>query len=277
MLLRDADIKEAVAVQRGESGQTRARRHRRRDRTDARVLVRKTAQLRAEARREVLLLLRKKFARHAVELRYAVIFLRIVLARRVAASLLRHHVQQHRLFHLFRLCQQLADALEVVAVHRAEIGKSHLLEQRRRQQEALDARLGARDRLRQRPSARNTRELFLDTHFRTQITRTDAQARQMTAQAADILRDRHIVVVQNDEQRLARRAGIRKRLIRHAAGQRAVADDRDNVVFLVSERARVRHAERDRNRVRGVARDARVGNALLRLHEARKAAVLPQR
>ena len=277
MLLRDADIKEAVPVQRGESGQTRARRHRRRDRTDARVLVRKTAQLRSETRREVLLLLRKKFARHAVELRYAVILLRIILARRVAASLLRHHVQQHRLFHLFRLCQQLADALEVVTVHRAEIGKSHLLEQRRRQQEALDARLGARDRLRQRPSARNACEFFLDAHLRAQITRTDAQARQMAAQTADILRDRHIVVVQDDEQRLARRAGIRERLIRHTAGQRAVTDDRDNVVFLVFERARVRHAERDRNRVRGVARDTRVGNALLRLHEAGEAAVLPQR
>ena len=39
----------------------------------------------------------------------------------------------------------------------------------------------------------------------------------------------------------------------------------------------MRHAERHRNRIRGMSRDARVGDALLRLHKAAQTAVLPQR
>ena len=99
----------------------------------------------------------------------------------------------------------------------------------------------------------------------------------MAAESADILGDRHIVVVEHHEQRLPRGAGAAQRLICHAAGQRTVADDRDNVVFLVFNRACMRHAERHRNRIRGMSRDARVGDALLRLHKAAQTAVLPQR
>lgn len=100
----------------------------------------------------------------------------------------------------------------------------------------------------------------------------------MAAESADILGDRHIVVVEHHEQRLPRGAGAVQRLIGHAAGQRAVADDCDNVVLLVFKRTCMRHAKRHRNRVRGMSRDAQgVGDALLRLHKAAQTAVLPQR
>ena len=111
----------------------------------------------------------------------------------------------------------------------------------------LDLRLEARYRARDRSAARNAAESLLDAGFRTQILRADTQARQMAAESADILGDRHIVVVEHHEQRLPRCPGAAQRLIRHAAGQCTVADDRDNVVFLVFKRACMRHAERHRN------------------------------
>ena len=55
----------------------------------------------------------------------------------------------------------------------------------------------------------------------------------MAAESADILGDRHIVVVEHHEQRPRRGAGAAQRLICHAAGQCTVANDRDNVVLLV--------------------------------------------
>ena len=205
------------------------------------------------------------------------VFLRILLTRGIASALLCHNMQQNRFFHFFRQCQELAHALEVMTVHRTEIGKAHLLEQRGRQDSPLDLRLEARNRARDRSAARNTAEPLLDAGFCTQILRADTQARQMAAKSADIFGDRHIVVVEHHEQRLPRGAGAAQRLICHAAGQRTVANDRDNVVLLVFKRACMRHAERHRNRIRGMSRDARAGDALLRLHKAAQAAILPQR
>ena len=204
------------------------------------------------------------------------VFFRLLLTGGVAAPFLCDNMQQHGFFDLFRLCKQLAHAFQVVPVHRAEINKAHLLKQRGRQHEALDARLGARDRARHRRAAGDARKALLDAHLGTQIARIDAQTRQMAAESADILRNGHIVVIEHNKQRLARGACVAQRLVCHAAGQRAVADDRDHMVFLVPERARMRHAQRDRDRVRRMAGHAGVGHAFLRLHKPGKAAVLPQ-
>ena len=231
----------------------------------------------AEARGEILLFRHERFARYAVELGNAVVFLRMLLTRRIAAALLGHNVQQDGFFHLFRQREELAHALEVVAVHRAEIGEAHLLEQRGRQHDAFHLCLEPRQCPRDARTAGYTPQPLFHAGLGAEIARADAQARQMPAQSADIPCDGHIIVVEHNEQRLARSPGAVQRLVGHAAGQRAVTDDCDNVVFLVLERAGVRHAERYRNRIRGVARDARVGDALLRLHEAAQAAVLAQR
>ena len=277
MLLGDADIEKAFREFLRKAGQSRAGRHSCRDRTNAVILLSECAKLLAEERRKILLLRGKRCACYAVKLGNAVVFLRILLTRGIASALLCHNMQQNRFFHFFRQCQELAHAFEVVSVHRTEIGKAHLLEQRGRQDSPLDLRLEARNRARDRSAARNAAESLLDAGFCTQILRADTQARQMAAKSADILGDRHIVVVEHHEQRLPRGAGAAQRLIRHAAGQRTVADDRDNVVFLVFNRACMRHAERHRNRIRGMSRDARVGDALLRLHKAAQTAVLAQR
>ena len=73
------------------------------------------------------------------------------------------------------------------------------------------------------------------------------------------------------------RAGVVHRLIGHARRHRAVADHRDDAIVAPVEIARHRHAERRRDRGRGMRGAERVVFALRPLGEAGKAAALAQR
>ena len=99
----------------------------------------------------------------------------------------------------------------------------------------------------------------------------------MLAHRADIAVDRHAVVVQNHDERLAARARVVKSLVGKTAGERAVADQRQYGIILMLQRPRPRHAERDGDGVGGMSRDKGVMPALARLGKAREAAVLAQR
>ena len=99
----------------------------------------------------------------------------------------------------------------------------------------------------------------------------------MLAHRADIAVDRHAVVVQNHDERLAARTRIVESLIGEAAGERAVANQRQYGIILMLQRPRPRHAERDGDGVGGMSRDKGVMPALARLGKAREAAVLAQR
>ena len=79
--------------------------------------------------------------------------------------------------------------------------------------------------------------------FCAQVAGADTQPRQMAAHCPDIWRDGHLIIIQDDDQRLAAVARVVERLVSHAAGERPVADDRDHVVFLVLERPGVRHPQ----------------------------------
>ena len=98
----------------------------------------------------------------------------------------------------------------------------------------------------------------------------------MACHTTDVLVDGHIIVIEYDDQRLAACTGIVERLIRHAAGQRTVTDNGDDMILLTPNGARVRHAQRDRYRTGGMTGDARVCRALVRLHKAAKSPVHAQ-
>ena len=66
----------------------------------------------------------------------------------------------------------------------------------------------------------------------------------MIVERADGLRDRHVVVVQDDQQVGVRGAGVVQRLERHAGAHRAVADHRDDRARFALALRRDRHAER---------------------------------
>ena len=103
------------------------------------------------------------------------------------------------------------------------------------------------------------------------------EARQIGRHRADRRRDRHVVVVEDDDQARLQRAGVVHRLIGHARRHRAVADHGDNVVVAAGEVARHGHAEAGGNRGRGVRGAERVVVALGALGEAGEAAAGAQR
>ena len=101
MLLRNADVEKASRKPEREWSQTSTRRHCRRDRADASVLFRKGAKLLSEKSGKIHFPGRFEAAGQRVKAGNAVIFFRLLLARRVAAPLLRHYMQQHGFFHFF--------------------------------------------------------------------------------------------------------------------------------------------------------------------------------
>jgi hypothetical protein len=103
------------------------------------------------------------------------------------------------------------------------------------------------------------------------------QPRQIGRQPAHRRRDRHVVVVQDDHQPVARRLRVVHRLIGHARRHRAVADHRNRLARLVRQLVGHRKAQRRRNRGRAVRRAERIIFALAPLGEARQPAAGAQR
>ena len=67
------------------------------------------------------------------------------------------------------------------------------------------------------------------------------QAREHLGQRADVLADRHLVVVQDHEQVGLDVAAVVERLERHARGHRAVADHGDDLALVALALRRDRH------------------------------------
>ena len=103
------------------------------------------------------------------------------------------------------------------------------------------------------------------------------QPREIVREPADRRRDRHVVVVEDDDQPVARRLGVVHRLIGHAGRHRAVADHRDRAAGRALELVGDREAQSGRDRGRAVRRPERVVFALAPPGEAGKPAAHPQR
>ena len=74
------------------------------------------------------------------------------------------------------------------------------------------------------------------------------KSRQIGRHRTDRRRDRHVVVIEDDNQAGIHCAGIVHGLIGHARRHRAVTNDGDNVVLATGEVARHGHAEAGGNR-----------------------------
>ncbi len=120
-------------------------------------------------------------------------------------------------------------------------------------------------------------EDMLDLALGRAVAGIGAHALEHSGDRADVRRDRHRVVVQHDDQRRLELSRVVDRLIRKAARQRAVAEDRDHRVVLPPQVARHCHADRGRHRRTGVAGAKLIVLAFLAHQEAGNAAFLPDR
>ena len=251
MLLGDADIEGAVGeflakeIQAGTSG------HRGSNGDNLRVLAGLGDQ-RVGKHLGVSGCIRLRFHLRAsdnVELVDAVILVGGILGRWITFAFLGDDMHQDRsLLGVAHVLEHWQQHVEIMAVDGSEIEEAEFLEQRTacpvRPRVFLGTRREAFPLLGQL-----ARQLLAD-FAQVQIGVRRRDARQITRQRADWRRNRHIVVVEDDDQALVAGAGIVHGLIGHAGAHGAVADNSDYVIGAAVEIARHGHTKARRNRRR---------------------------
>ena len=118
-----------------------------------------------------------------------------------------------------------------------------------------------------------------EAHFRFGAlpSSADPQIRQVIGQCADVRRDTHLIVVQHDDHFGFAVPRVVERFIAHSAGQCAVPDDGDHLIFFFPVIPGAGHAERGRNRGACVTRLKTVVFALAPFRKTGDAAVGTQR
>jgi hypothetical protein len=156
-------------------------------------------------------------------------------------------MDQHRAVAMVaHIAQHRHEMLQIVAVDRSDMEEAHLLEQRaaghvaaRMLHRAADGAIEA--------LAEIGGELLAEIAD-AGIGRARGKPRQIVAHRAGRRRDRHVVVVQDDDEAGIQRAGIVHRLVGHAGRHGAVADDGDHIALFARKVARHSHAEAGRDR-----------------------------
>ncbi len=279
VLLGDADIEKPLRKLLGETVQTGAGNHRGRDGGDPVVAHRHLDHRAAEdlgvADRAVR---RMGFAAGDVEGADPVIQAGIRFRRQVALALLGQHVDQHRPVDVVaHPLEGLDQVFQLMALDRADIVEFEGLEQHAGGEEALEALLAlAQDVEDVLADIGQLSQPFLDVGLDPSHRLAGQLAAEETGEGADIRRDRHLVVVEDDDQVAVEVAGVVEGLEGEAGGHRAVADHRDGPVRLFLDVAGQGHAEGGRDRGRAVAGLEDVVAALLDLRKAADPLVLAQ-
>ena len=180
-------------------------------------------------------------------------------------------MQELRPAQLLHVAERRDERLDVVAVDRTDVVEAHLLEQGAGQHHALQMLLRT---ARQLPHGGHLTQDLFAALAKMRIHASRQRPRQVVGQRADVLRNRHVVVVQDDQEVRGRRACMVERLEGHTRGKRAVADDCNRAPILAAFGGRDRHAERGADRGTGVAHTERVVLALASRRKRREAAVL---
>ena len=182
-----------------------------------------------------------------IKLAHTVELLRMCLSREIALPLLGMDMEQHRTALFLRPTEGIRQLLHIVTVHRAKIGKAHILEKRTAgQQGFLQRRLYIVAPKIELLTCRAAGQGVAIPFFQLIVSRARTQMGQMPAQCAHILTDGHTVVVQNHDQRLTGASGIVHSLESKAAGERGVAHQSQNTVILTAQRTGTSHAQRNR-------------------------------
>ena len=267
MLLGDTDIEVAVRMQFGIAHHARALAHRRRDAHKALIQRRHVAKPVAKDLRvgglAAALAALDTLVGH--KFRHAVIKHRVGLGAIVAVTFFGDHVQELRPAQLADVFQRGHQRIEVVTIDGADIVKAELLEHGRGRDHALGVLL---DFFRQLPQRRHTAQNALAGLACRGVKTPGKQAREVFIERTHRRRDRHVVVVENDQQVGVGNPGVIERFKGHAGGHRAVADDRHSAPLLAGEACTQRHAERRGNRS---ARMRRAEGVVLAFRAARKA------
>src|SRR2546423_1791503 len=104
-----------------------------------------------------------------------------------------------------------------------------------------------------------------------------ADSIEIASERAHRRSDRHFIVVQHDDQTRLQMAGLVYRFHRHAAGQRCIADQRDDVMIFIFPIASDRHSQGGGQRSRSVTGSERVVLRFIATEETAEPSVLLNR
>ena len=276
VFLRNADIKKAIAIQLRKRAQTSTRRHRCCNRANFLIGLCQTHQLFAKFCREIGHGLLERLTGSDIKFGNTVVFVRLLLCVAVSLAFFCFDMDEHRLFHVFGNLKQIANRQHIVTVYRSEIGKAHLFKHGALQNHGLDGAFGARNPVCRPFSDAGAVEHLFDVLLHADVLRLNAQMLQMTAHRTDIFINRHVVVVEHDNQRFFAGSGGIERFVCHTAAQCTVTDDCNNGIVFAQQRARMRHALCDRNRAGRMSCNTCIVYGLRRFQKAGDAAKLPQ-
>ena len=186
------------------------------------------------------------------------------------------HMEQHRALQMLGELQQPGQLAQVMSVHRADIGKAHVLKHAAGQQSALDRLFDPVGQGIEVSAAGDLPGKGPVKLLEAQIGGLEMMPPQQGGDAAHVLLDAHAVVIDNDHHPLAAAAGVGESLVGKAAGEGAVADEGQHVIVLPPDGPGPGHAHRHRHRVGGVAGNKGVVDALHRLGKAGDAPILAQ-
>ncbi len=154
----------------------------------------------------------------------------VVLGRRVAAALLREHVDDDRLLEFLCVAERLFELREIVPVDGPDVADPEALEERRRLGVLADRRLHRlHPPLGLAPDEGKVAQQVLELALPPHVDRVHPDPRHAVRQVGDRRRVRAAVVVQHDDDPPAGMAEVVERLVRQASGHRTVADHRHDV------------------------------------------------
>ena len=163
--------------------------------------------------------------------------------------------------------------VEVMAVNGADVIKAKLFKQCPARQHAARIFIGA-PCCRLHGLGKFLCHLFCDITQRQEGPRRN-QPREIIGKCANGGRNRHAIIIQDDNESRIQRPGVVHRLVSHAGTHGSIADHANDVVVLAAQVARHRHAKARRNRGRTVGRAKRVKIAFPTLGKTIKPVTLP--
>ena len=269
----DADVEKALGVRLGKAVEAGAGFHCRGDGADPRVVAGQVRQGFSTDGTEGFAPAAEGQPGLRVKGGDAVELVRILLGERIPLPF--HGVDMHddRRMELPGPAENVAELIQIVPVHRAQILKAHVFKKTAGPDGLFQVRFQVVDMIVHPGEMAHHAVIIL---FEPVISGPDADMGKMAGDAAHIPPDGHAVVVEDDDQRFAGGAGVVQALIGQAAGQGAVADDGQHLVILLFQRARPGHAQGDGNGIGCVARDECIVDAFVGLRKAGKAAEGPQ-
>ena len=258
-----------------EARQTDAVLHGGRDRHQVRILLREPQDGgREHIRPRPCLFGRDRLSRFDHKGRCPVKSGRIFFRRPVSHALFRADMDQDCLVDALCVLDGLDHIPDIVSVDRPQIGDPHLLKEHSGHHQGLERLLGPADPLRHLGERLIERVIHAVTQL--YITGRSPDLTEIFGDPADVPGDRHVVVIENDDQIGGQARGIVERLVGKTSCHGAVSDHSDDGLRSTAQLPGPDHAQRGTDRGGAVPRVVGVTAALLPLGKAAHSAQLPQ-